>query len=153
MTESRLSYCRAGFCTTICLAILVVITLAISFVPAFFLENSGYWNHTVRYRTKDDTLTIETNIECKRNFYELRTQTKDIYEGYMEEKALTQEKCDVINTELEWNEEKLVELYQYLLEGTDISMARFNSDEALFENVSEIYTIRVEKGLENVTAY
>ena len=51
------------------------------------------------------------------------------------------------------DEQKKIELYEWLLEGTDTSIGEYNSENDLFVNTSAIYMLRVSKGLEETTAY
>ncbi len=47
----------------------------------------------ILYRAEDETATIEANLDCKNNFYELRSQSQEIYDDYLREKAMTEKMC------------------------------------------------------------
>ena len=100
------------------------------------------------------TLIVRTTLfQLTKNFYDLRTQSRNIYANFLTEEAETHQLCNEISSAIVNNDEKKIEFYQLLLEGTERSVGEFNSQNELYDNISEIYVIRVEKGLEETSAY
>ena len=113
-------------------------TFAFLFLPKYLLDKP----YIVEYNSRDSQFISDADYICKKSFFEVRIQTKDIYEGYLQDKAEVETVCMKITEEIGGTRRE-DEMYDWLLEGTTASESSLeeNESESLVSRLSELYQI------------
>ena len=87
-----------GFCTFCILFVIVFIAMVLMFLPKYFIGDNEQEYIVLSKGVTDSTGTV--NVACNDKFFELRTESYAVYEGYLNDKAEAVEICEEIAAEV-----------------------------------------------------